>query len=349
MVYLLKNKHYFHTSNNINSKATKVMGKIMGMNKKKKNFMYNGSPLLPSTSLFDKTPITTKITGNPKRTHVLNKLFMRHITDLMATGEYSSQLFGYGIEVNKVKITTDYKILRVYWVSKESSDDNAVEQLLKKNAGSLTHELSQLRVMGRVPNITFIKDKEYFKVLEVEKKLAVADFGEDHISTDLADELKTEPELWTVLDSEFKSKIEKLDAEEEDSEIDSTPPPKMPQNVLGLDHAQILSHILKGKKAAEGAHRKMQSDSADNFVEKVDEIQAQCVSQEDQRQALRQFLRSREILKDKLRKGEKNWTTDQEYLLSQQKQMFLQNLQALDEEMCEEDYVPEYDEEPEKT
>ncbi|XP_030753453.1 uncharacterized protein LOC115880378 [Sitophilus oryzae] len=123
----------------------------------------------------------------------------------------------------------------------------------------------------------------------------------------------------------------------------------MPQNVLGLDHAQILSHILKGKKAAEGAHRKMQSDSADNFVEKVDEIQAQCVSQEDQRQALRQFLRSREILKDKLRKGEKNWTTDQEYLLSQQKQMFLQNLQALDEEMCEEDYVPEYDEEPEKT
>lgn len=37
-----------------------------------------------------------------KRAAVLNKLFMKHITDLMATGENASQYSGLGIEINRV-------------------------------------------------------------------------------------------------------------------------------------------------------------------------------------------------------------------------------------------------------
>jgi len=38
-----------------------------------------------------------------KRLAVLNKLLMENITDLMATGENSDKLMGYGLEISKVK------------------------------------------------------------------------------------------------------------------------------------------------------------------------------------------------------------------------------------------------------
>lgn len=41
-------------------------------------------------------------TVNSRRVNVLNKLFMRYITDLMATGECASEFLGRGIEINKV-------------------------------------------------------------------------------------------------------------------------------------------------------------------------------------------------------------------------------------------------------
>lgn len=37
-----------------------------------------------------------------KRVHVLNKLIMKNITDIMATGENSDYLIGYGLEITKV-------------------------------------------------------------------------------------------------------------------------------------------------------------------------------------------------------------------------------------------------------
>lgn len=37
-----------------------------------------------------------------KRLVVLNKLLMKNITDLMATGENSDKLVGYGLEISKV-------------------------------------------------------------------------------------------------------------------------------------------------------------------------------------------------------------------------------------------------------
>lgn len=57
----------------------------------------------------------------------------------------------------QVKISSDYKYLRVYWYTRGLSKDEEVEILLNKNAAYLRHELSQLRVMGNVPNIHFVK------------------------------------------------------------------------------------------------------------------------------------------------------------------------------------------------
>lgn len=69
----------------------------------RKFYSANENPVLPATTaIFGKSSIEPKITGNPRRTNVLNKLFMRHVTDIMATGEYSKDILGFGIEVNMV-------------------------------------------------------------------------------------------------------------------------------------------------------------------------------------------------------------------------------------------------------
>lgn len=97
--------------------------------------------------------------------------------------------------------------------------------------------------------------------MEVESRLAKADFGEDHIPTAMETVLKSQLELFTNLPGNIKvifltltiklftwfflkAKVENLDKTLEDSEpIDELLPP-MPQDVLGLNHADILNRVI---------------------------------------------------------------------------------------------------------
>lgn len=58
--------------------------------------------MFPTPETFSKGVFEGKRSVNSKRAAVLNKLFMRHITDLMATGENASVYAGLGIEISKV-------------------------------------------------------------------------------------------------------------------------------------------------------------------------------------------------------------------------------------------------------
>ncbi|CAH1979692.1 unnamed protein product [Acanthoscelides obtectus] len=196
-------KCYLHTTNILANRQTgNAMKKVLGL-KKRKYFFADSPPAISSPEIFSKGASDGKH-GDSRRVAVLNKLFMRHITDQMVTGQYASEILGHGIEVNKVKVTPDYKFLRVYWIARKSKNDEAIERILNKNAGFLRHELSSLQVMGKMPMIHFVKDKEYGSISEVDNRLAVADFGEDHIPIDPADKLKSELELCVPLEASTK-------------------------------------------------------------------------------------------------------------------------------------------------
>ncbi|KRT78995.1 hypothetical protein AMK59_8557, partial [Oryctes borbonicus] len=132
---------------------------------------------------------------------------MMNITDLMTSGENAARFAGYGLEINRVKVTPDYKGINVYWIAKESINDEEIDKLLQSRSGPLRHELTQLRVIGMIPKIKFIKDKEYARIVEVESKLAYADFGEDYEETDASIKYKSYLELTKSLDPELKEKI----------------------------------------------------------------------------------------------------------------------------------------------
>lgn len=106
-----------------------------------------------------------------------------------------------------MRITPDYKLVQVYWACKNSVDDEVIDKLLTKNAGQLRHELTQLRVIGVVPKISFFKDKALATIAEIDIRLAKADFGEDHVPVNLVSKLKSELELSSPLEPHIRVRI----------------------------------------------------------------------------------------------------------------------------------------------
>lgn len=104
----------------------------------------------------------------------------------------------------KVSVTPDYKLIQVFWVAMDKEKDDIIAELLTRSARDIRHELTQLRVIGVVPKIEFFKDKNALRILELEKRLEVADFGEDYLPPDPAERLKSKLELNLSLDPKIK-------------------------------------------------------------------------------------------------------------------------------------------------
>jgi ribosome-binding factor A len=54
-------------------------------------------------------------------------------------------------------VAPDFNKVNVFWLARGTESDDMVEKILKRSAGQLHHELSELRVMGVVPHIEFVK------------------------------------------------------------------------------------------------------------------------------------------------------------------------------------------------
>jgi ribosome-binding factor A len=54
-------------------------------------------------------------------------------------------------------VAPDFNKVNVFWLARGTDNDADVEGMLKRSAGHLRHELSELRVMGVVPYIEFVK------------------------------------------------------------------------------------------------------------------------------------------------------------------------------------------------
>lgn len=203
------------------NRQVKIMNKLMfGRKNKAKKGWYDSEP---SFNQFTSAQSISNPVGVKKHTNrritVLNKLFMKNITDLMANGEMTEEILGRGVEVSRVKVAPDFQIVNVYWLAKGSEDDAEIEKLLRKCSGLLRHELSQLRVMGEVPRIHFVKDIEFAKYVEVERLLKSADLGGEEVDA-------TEDELDEIIDV-----------------VPTDCMPEMRHDVLGLRHSGMLATI----------------------------------------------------------------------------------------------------------
>ncbi|XP_041102578.1 putative ribosome-binding factor A, mitochondrial [Polyodon spathula] len=162
--------------------------------KTKKKFWYE-SPTLGSKLMCKPSSLETvlKRTSSPQkgsredsiRMRTLNTILYKAIADLMSTYEVSPQLFDLGVEISKVSLPLDFSSCRVYWkISGKSERDDLIQQVLEKSAPRIRYLLITRQVLGSVPPVTFIKDKQYAAISEVEKLLEAADFGPEESTGD---------------------------------------------------------------------------------------------------------------------------------------------------------------------
>jgi ribosome-binding factor A len=294
-------------------RQSKIMTKLIGTHKEKKKF-YGATesserkmPILASPSSLSNQAGASKSTI--RRVHVLNKLFMRNITDLMATSEFSGEIQGKGLQISRVKITQDFRGVHVYWLSQGTDEDENLEVILKAISGKLRHELSQLRLMGEVPKIFFLKDKQYAKYAEVDGLLSKADFGDDYTPTDPSYRLKSDFQLEYHLSSAIREQIKAMGEDGEDR-LDEEPMPVMQNNVLGLDQESIMKRIKGTAKKTEEAWRNY--EIAANSVESSspEDIQKQVDAMTEKEKEFSKFLQQRTyIKKDKTNKNMLNKIT----------------------------------------
>ncbi|XP_059621725.1 uncharacterized protein LOC132265177 [Phlebotomus argentipes] len=214
------------------SKQSKIMSKLVhGRDKGRRQWHENNIP----SGTFDRAASAQAISnprGHPKhvlrRVTVLNKLFMRNIADIMSTGELSQEIVGKGLEISRVKVSPDFRQAYVYWLAKGTEEDEELESMLSRIAGRLRHELSQLRLMGEVPKIIFLKDFQHSKFSDVDRLLAKADFGEDFEPLYMGQKPK-----------------EAIAQDKNEIFPSSAALPEMRQDVFGLNHADIMQRITR--------------------------------------------------------------------------------------------------------
>lgn len=231
------------------NRQSKTLKKLLvGKVKTKKTWKcQSDTPKLPTIASLSNP--TSQGKSAIRRVNVLNKLFMRYITDYMGNDDTYS---GYGLEISRVSITTDFNLINVFWLARGDGSDEKLETILSQSAGPLRHNLSQLRLMGEVPIIKFVKDKSYAKIVEVENLLRQADFGDDYEPT-------IRPSQYIKNDLSC-NKIYSADAL-----------PEMTHDVLGLNQGEIMRRIKHNMTKVKQAWEKYETRILDPNIHTVGE------------------------------------------------------------------------------
>ncbi|CAH1269696.1 RBFA [Branchiostoma lanceolatum] len=202
------------------------------MKKAGKKFYYDVPQLPKQTGV--EVPIKQKVHHTESiRQRVVNNTLKKHITDLVQSCQVSQELEDAQVEITKVSVTPDFLTARVYWKAPGFEDDKHIEDLLDRSRFELRHALIQLHVIGKVPPIVFIKDKEQAAIDEVERLLASADFGPE--------EEQTSENLESDKESDLEESLEELTLR--DNLIDRMP-------LFNIDHHSLNKHIMQNRARA---------------------------------------------------------------------------------------------------
>ncbi|EDV92397.1 putative ribosome-binding factor A, mitochondrial [Drosophila grimshawi] len=202
---------------------------------------------------------------NTRRMSVLNKLFMTSITDLLATGQAAESVLGRSLQVSRVKISSDFACINVYWLGTgQVASDAVLEVQLQRCTGQLRHELSQLRLMGEVPRLRFVRDKSGSNSNSIEAILRNINLNspkQEEADQEEADQEEGQQQDVTTFDvaqtvrQEFYGNAAEQTAAATGA---AAMPPAMRHDVLGLDHHLIMDKILTKMRKSKSAWQRQQ-------------------------------------------------------------------------------------------
>ncbi|XP_016830792.2 putative ribosome-binding factor A, mitochondrial isoform X1 [Cricetulus griseus] len=206
--------------------------------KTRKKFWYEGpslgSHLTHKPSKFEflmKSTLKKTRKEDTVRLRVLNGLLYKALTELLCTPAVSQEVYDLNVELSKVSVTSDFSACRVYWKIGVSADQNRhTEAVLQRSAAYIRHLLMSQQTLRNVPPIVFIQDKKDILLAEVDRLLAVADFGPPDERDGLALDCLRNPEA-----------LSSHDAQE----------PATHPNLCGIDHEALNKQIMEYKRKKE--------------------------------------------------------------------------------------------------
>lgn len=152
------------------------------INKSKKKTWYVTPPQKAPSN-----PWAAAVRPTRKRDHedshrfkVLNSLLFKAVNELLTSGQVSHELTNYSPEISKVSLAPDFSNCRVFWNSSgDFKRDELIQTELDKNGPSIRYLIMSHQVMGGVPPLVFLKDRQRAAMAEVDMLLQQADFGPD--------------------------------------------------------------------------------------------------------------------------------------------------------------------------
>ncbi|XP_057555801.1 putative ribosome-binding factor A, mitochondrial [Hippopotamus amphibius kiboko] len=212
--------------------------------KTKKKFWYEG-PSLGSHLTHKPSQLEFLVKSTSKRTrkedHVrlraLNGLLYKALTDLLGTPEVSQELYDLNVELSKVSLTSDFSACRVFWRATLSEVQNTnTEAVLRRSAAHMRHILMSQQTLRNMPPIVFVRDRKNAAMVEVDRLLAIADFGPPDEKDFVQNDFRCDPEaLDTVLPCD-------------------TLGPAAPSSLCGIDHEVLNKQILEYKRRRGKGH-----------------------------------------------------------------------------------------------
>ncbi|KAL4616891.1 putative ribosome-binding factor A, mitochondrial [Arapaima gigas] len=262
----------------------------------------------PNQFVFKPTTLKKQNQEESGRICILNSLLLKAVRDLLDSPEVNSDVYNLGVEISKVRLAGDYSSCRVYWRTSGSHEKDAeIQQVLDRSSSRIRYLLISHQIIGGVPPVMFLKDKEYAAISEVENLLKVADFGEEPKEENSEKSDLAKKDVW------------KLDqAAHPTGEADAAKQRKL----FGVDHEALMKQILDYKQKPKGH----QSDASE-----------MAVLQQKQLVLLEELRRQKVMLKKK--KKSKHLRDDditpEDYLLAKYEQ---------EQDSDEQDEDPEYNE-----
>uniref|UniRef100_A0A8C5MH31 Ribosome binding factor A n=1 Tax=Leptobrachium leishanense TaxID=445787 RepID=A0A8C5MH31_9ANUR len=197
----------------------------------------------------------------------LNSILHKALSDLLSTPEVSEDVYNLNLELSKVSLAVDFSACRAYWIASGNVEtDNCVEKVLMRYAPHFRHLLLTRQVLGGVPPIVFVRDKENAVIQEVDRLLAIADFGEDYNRS--------------ATHGEFRE-WEHTSAKRSDSSSKVPSPPD--SNLFGIDHGDLNRQIQDYKNRIKDGVKEDIIGLSQRHQEQLAEIRRQKITKKKMR------------------------------------------------------------------
>lgn len=317
------------------SRQSRMLKKFVMGKRKTHNYRWTDSQTTTSTlesigSTHKKTPPQM----STRRTSILNKLFMRHVTDLIASGEIGEELRGLGLQITRVQMCVNYQGLNIHWTASRTDDLDYVEQKLESIKYRLRHELAQMQLIGKLPHLTFVRDLHLSFLDVLDNVMEKADYGDDF-----------KPTLTRTQGQDFERQSGVC------CEPNETSLPSMRHDVFGVDHALIMGRVKQRMAQSKQAWKAYEEKQLNPTTEKpftfntsFESIRQDQINEKQTQDVLKEFLLKRKLLRKQKHMAEIEANSMGEDQWQQQQEDYENEELDFDEDDFQTEYQISYDE-----